>query len=151
MIERLLILLSLAFAAAAIWSVVRWWKSRKLNQLRNEAPLSKLAPPGIPAVVAFSAPHCRDCHTLQEPALARLKAKLREQVTVTSVSALDHLELVAHLGILTVPSTVVLDAKGTVQQINLGYASDTKLYEQLAGLPGRSSPKMTARTYSDGR
>ena len=138
MIERILISLLLAMVLIAVWVAVRWWKARKLNQLRYEAPLSKLVTPGVPAVVAFSAPHCRDCHTLQEPALARLKASLREQISVTSVSALDHPDLVARLGILTVPSTVVLDAKGTVQQINLGYASDTKLRVQLSGLAFRS-------------
>jgi hypothetical protein len=41
--------------------------------------------------------------------------------------------LVQQIGILTVPATLVLDAAGTVRHLNLGYASDVRLREQLAG------------------
>ena len=50
---------------------------------------------------------------------------------VRSLSAFDHPELVQRVGILTVPATVVLDAAGAVRHLNLGYASDGKLREQL--------------------
>jgi hypothetical protein len=46
---------------------------------------------------------------------------------------LDHPDLVQKIGILTVPATVVLDSSGTVRHLNLGYASDVRLREQLAG------------------
>ena len=129
--ERLIILGGVILAVLALWGALRLWRVFKLRALAVETPLSKLAPLGKPAIVAFSAPHCRDCHTLQAPALARLKAALRDAVTVTTVSAIEHPELVDHLGILTVPSTVVVDAKGTIRHLNLGYASDVKLREQL--------------------
>lgn len=83
-------------------------------------------------MVAFSAPHCHECHTRQAPALARLQNALRDRVVVTSVSALEHPDLVEKLGILTVPATVVIDARGAVRHLNLGYTSDTKLQQQLA-------------------
>ena len=111
---------------------LRIWRGFRLRQLRNQSPFSAIVPPGKPAVVAFSAPYCRDCHTLQEPALARLEQTLNQPVNIKQLSALDYPELVEQLGILTVPSTVVIDAKGTVRHLNLGYASDAKLREQLA-------------------
>jgi hypothetical protein len=63
----------------------------------------------------------------------RLAAALGDKVTVRSLSALEHPDLVQQIGILTVPATVVLDAAGTVRHLNLGYASDARLREQLAG------------------
>ena len=132
MIERFLILLGVTLAIVAVWGALRAWRSVKLRRLSSQSPFSSIVPPGKPAVVAFSAPYCQDCHTLQEPALARLEQNLSQRVSVKSLSALDYPDLVEQLGILTVPSTVVIDARGTVRHLNLGYASDAKLREQLA-------------------
>src|SRR5215217_2345432 len=133
MIERLVILIGLTLLIAAGWGLLCVWRSWKLRQLRGAAPLATVAPLGRPAVVAFSTPSCAECKSLQAPALSRLNAALGEAVTVRSLSALEHPDLVQQIGILTVPATVVLDAAGAVRHLNLGYASDARLREQLAG------------------
>jgi thiol-disulfide isomerase/thioredoxin len=133
MFERIFILCGLVLLIAAGWAGVRVWLAWKLRRLRAAAPLAELAPTGRPAVIAFSTPSCVECRTRQAPALARLATALGEQVTVRSLSALEHPDLVQKIGILTVPATVVLDAAGTVRHLNLGYASDVRLREQLAG------------------
>ena len=133
MFERIFILCGLALVIAAGWAGVRVWSAWKLRRLRAAAPLADLAPPGRPAVIAFSTPSCVECRTRQAPALARLAAVLGDQVTVRSLSALEYPDLVQKIGILTVPATVVLDSVGTVRHLNLGYASDARLREQLAG------------------
>jgi hypothetical protein len=132
MIERIGILFALALLIVAAWAAVRLWLGWKLRRLSASAPLGDLAPAGRPAVIAFSTPACAECRTRQAPALSRLSAVLGDQVTVRSLSALEHPELVQQIGILTVPATVVLDAAGTVRHLNLGYASDARLREQLA-------------------
>jgi hypothetical protein len=132
MIERIGILLALALLIASVWAAVRLWSAWKLRRLRAAAPLAALAPSGRPAVIAFSTPSCAECRMRQAPALVRLSTALGDQVTVRSLSALDHPELVQQIGILTVPATVVLDAAGMVRHLNLGYASDVRLREQLA-------------------
>jgi thiol-disulfide isomerase/thioredoxin len=132
MVERFGILIALASLIVAGWAAIRLWSSWKLRRLRAAAPLADLAPHGRPAVIAFSTPSCAECHTRQAPALRRLAAALGDQVTVRSLSALEHPALVQQIGILTVPATVVLDAAGTVRHLNLGYASDVRLREQLA-------------------
>jgi hypothetical protein len=134
MIERLVILAALAAAIALGWALLRLWRARKLQSLRGDMPLAAIVPPGRPAVVAFSTPSCAECRTRQAPALARLAADLRGAVAVRSLSALEHPELVRQLGILTVPATVVLDASGAVRHLNLGYAADAKLREQVLGV-----------------
>ena len=133
MIERIGILIGLTLLIVASWAIIRLWSAWKLRRLRAAAPLVDLAPPGRPAVIAFSTPSCAECHTRQAPALSRLTAALGDQVTVRSLSALEYPDLVQKIGILTVPATVVLDSVGTVRHLNLGYASDARLREQLAG------------------
>jgi hypothetical protein len=132
MLDRIGILIALALMIAAGWASIRLWSAWKLRRLRASAPLADLAPPGRPAVIAFSTPSCAECRTRQAPALSRLADDLGDQVTVRSLSALEHPDLVQKIGILTVPATVVLDAAGTVRHLNLGYASDARLREQLA-------------------
>src|SRR5690348_5556300 len=119
MIERIGILIGLALMIVAGWALIRLWSAWKLRRLRMAAPLADLAPTGRPAVIAFSTPSCTECRTRQAPALARLTAALGEQVTVRSLSALEHPALVQKIGILTVPATVVIDAAGTVRHLNL--------------------------------
>ena len=116
---------------AAAWSLVRLWRSWKVRSMKATTPLADVVPPGRPAIVAFSTPSCAECRTRQAPALARLSAAVGDAVVVRSLSALDHPDLVQRVGILTVPATVVLDAAGAVRHLNLGYASDGKLREQL--------------------
>jgi hypothetical protein len=131
MLERILLLLLLTLAVAAGWGLLRLWQAMKLRRLRAQTPLAELVPRGRPAVVAFSAPSCAECHTRQAPALERLRAALGDTVTVRSLSALDHPDLVRLIGILTVPATIVLDQHGHVRHLNLGYASDERLREQV--------------------
>src|SRR5689334_7173042 len=94
MLERVGILFALALLILATWGAVRLWSAWKLRRLRATAPLGGLAPAGRPAVIAFSTPSCAECRIRQAPALARLSAALGDQVTVRSLSALEHPDLV---------------------------------------------------------
>ncbi len=132
MVERILILFLLALGIAAGWGLLRLWRRTKLRGLRGETPLAGVVPAGRPAVVAFSTPTCAECHTRQAPALARLATALGDTVTVRSLSALEHPEIVRQIGILTVPATIVLDRDGYVRSLNLGYASAERLRDQVS-------------------
>jgi thiol-disulfide isomerase/thioredoxin len=131
MLERLVILLIVALAILAGWGLFRLWRADRLRRLQTTSPLAGLAPLGRPAIVAFSTPTCGECRALQAPALARLAAMVGDAVTIRSLSALDHPDLVERVGILTVPATVVIDAGGTIRHLNLGYAAESKLHEQV--------------------
>jgi hypothetical protein len=139
MIERLLILLLFTAAGAAAYALLRLWQRRRVQKLASDALAlppdvdARLAP-GQAAVLAFSTRSCAECRTRQAPALARLRSAVGDSVAVVSLDALDHPDLVAQLGILTVPSTVVLSESRQVRHLNLGYASDARLAEQLAGV-----------------
>ena len=134
MLERLLILCGLVLLIVAGRGALRLWRAWKLRQLASDAPLAELAPLGRPAVVAFSTPTCVECKSRQAPALARLAGALGDTITVRSLSALEHPDLVDRIGILTVPATVVLDGRGVVRHLNLGFASDQQLRDQVLAL-----------------
>ncbi len=81
--------------------------------------------------MAFSSDDCAQCHRLQTPALARVQALRPAAVRVTAVDAPTAPELVARYRVLTLPCTVVLDARGAAQAINYGFASSDRLLEQV--------------------
>jgi thiol-disulfide isomerase/thioredoxin len=132
MVERLLILLALAGALAGGWQLLRLWQARRLRALAAERPFAELLPAGRPAVVAFTLPSCVDCRARQAPALERLRVQVGPAVQIAILPADAHGELVERLGILTVPTTVVVDAGGAVRFLNQGFADEARLAGQLA-------------------
>lgn len=135
MLERLLILLALAALIAAVWALLRWWRRRLLAALADQQPFAAILPVSGPAVVAFTLPTCAECRARQAPALERLRGQVDSAVTITTLAADRHGDLLARLGIMTVPATAVLDAIGAVRAINQGFADEARLRRQLAGLP----------------
>ncbi len=82
-------------------------------------------------ILAFSSEDCRQCHQLQEPALRRVQAALGQRVSVIEVDAPASPELTRRYHILTVPSTVILDAGGHAHAVNYGFASAQRLLQQV--------------------
>jgi thiol-disulfide isomerase/thioredoxin len=132
MLERLLILVGCAVLVYLGWQLLRWQQARRLQALAVERPFAELLPHGQPAIVAFSLPTCGECRARQAPALSRLHAQFGTAIQVTTLRADTHAELANKLGIMTVPSTVVLDPQGAVRYLNQGFADEQRLAEQLA-------------------
>ncbi len=131
MLERALILIAVAAALAAGYALLRVWQARRLRALGAERPFADLLPAGIPAVVAFTLPGCADCRARQAPALRRLSQSLGEQVIVRTLTVSEHPELADMLGLLTVPATAVVDARGVLRHLNQGFADEGRLISQL--------------------
>ncbi len=134
MIDHLLILLG--FAALLALSVPAWrWYVRQRLQAVRQSPL----PPGLvaldlparPVVLYFTTPTCSQCRFQQTPILAGLGAVWGEHVHVRKVDALEQDGLARHYGILTVPSTVVLDDDHQVVAVNHGLAAAERLAAQI--------------------
>lgn len=134
MAERLLILLALAAALAVLWALLRLLHAHRLRALAARRPFAGLVPPGRPAVVAFTLPTCGECRARQAPALERLRRRLGAAAHIATLPADAHPDLVAQLGIMTVPATAVLDAEGSVRALNQGFADEARLLRQLADL-----------------
>ncbi len=124
--DRLLAFSLVAAVLAVSWAGLAWrsWRFRRrtaADLLVNSRPL----------VLAFSTPDCVPCKTIQKPALEELQRRYQDRVNIREVDALAQPELAGRFGILTVPSTVVVGARGDVLAINHGAADWEKLAQFL--------------------
>jgi thioredoxin family protein len=82
-------------------------------------------------ILAFSSDDCRQCHELQIPALQRVLEARGTKVSVAEVDAPNSPDLTQRYRVLTVPSTVVMDAQGRARAVNYGFANTQRLLEQV--------------------
>ena len=90
---------------------------------------------GRVSILAFSSEDCRQCHQLQAPALKRVVEARGELVSIVEVDAPSSPELTERYRVLTVPTTIVLDATGKAQAVNYGFANTQRLLEQIDSIP----------------
>jgi thioredoxin-like negative regulator of GroEL len=82
-------------------------------------------------ILAFSSADCRQCHRLQDPALQRVLAARGDAVTVVAIDAPAAPDLVQRYGVLTVPTTVLVDRAGQTRAVNYGFANTQRLLDQV--------------------
>jgi thioredoxin 1 len=132
MFERFLILLAvLALAAAAYLT----WRAHQRRRLAAVA--EQVAPPAVtqlvdgtrPAVLYFTTADCAQCRLQQTPILSQLAAKV--DVAVHKLDAVEQEALARFYGIMTVPTTVVLDPQRRPVAVNHGVTPLPKLLAQV--------------------
>ncbi len=133
----------LALVSLVLWLLV--WSGRRFVETRRQRVLAALPPAVLSGssdedthssaspvrILAFSSADCHQCHTLQAPALQRVLEARGATVAVMEVDAPSSPELVQHYQVLTVPTTVVLDATGHAHAVNYGFANTQRLLEQV--------------------
>ncbi len=132
MFDRLLILILVFSITAIIGIVLRWWGKRRVATLQEEdlpAPLAGQVAAGEPSVLYFSTEACVQCRLQQTPVLERFAAETG--IVVHKVDALLEAELADFYGVMTVPTTVVLDGQRRPIAINYGLAQLTTLTQQV--------------------
>ncbi len=87
--------------------------------------------PGVPAVLYFTTPECAVCRTTQRPALERLQSERRDRLQVIEVNAAEQTAIADYWGVLSVPTTFIIDPRGQPRRVNHGLASKDKLRRQL--------------------
>jgi thiol-disulfide isomerase/thioredoxin len=116
-----------------------WAGYQLLNRLmlKNARQKSRQLPglhPGTAAIVYFTTPDCVACKTMQRPALVRLQQMSGDRLQVIEINAYEKPELAKAWGVLSVPTTFILDPKGAPRQVNHGVMRAEKLFEQLAAV-----------------
>ena len=132
MLERFLILLAVIAAAAVVYTAWRVYQRRRLLAVAAHA-----APPAVaqlvdgtrPAVLYFTTPECAQCRLQQTPILSQLAAKV--DVAVHKLDAVEQEALARFYGIMTVPTTVVLDSQLRPVAVNHGVTPLPKLLAQV--------------------
>lgn len=87
--------------------------------------------PGTVAILYFTAPYCAPCKTLQRPALARVRERLGERLQIIEIDASARPELANYWGVLSLPTTFIIDRRGRPRRVNHGVASAEKLLKQI--------------------
>jgi thioredoxin-like negative regulator of GroEL len=146
MIERFLIILSLALVVVAAALAVRAWSGRRvagLNTAQSRGLWNALgeSPDGRPSLVVFSTPSCTACRTAQHPAVEAVEARFGGALRILKVD-LSRRPAVGHaFKVLTAPSTVVLSGDGRVGSFNHGFAPADQLAAQVSAAAAPASAR----------
>lgn len=90
--------------------------------------------PDKPVLVYFTTPDCAPCKTVQRPAIDRISNMLGEALEVVEIDAYAQPDLARIWGVMSVPTTFVIDARGEARYVNNGVARAEKLLEQIQTL-----------------
>jgi thiol-disulfide isomerase/thioredoxin len=135
--DTMFIVLRSAFALVIIAvGIFGYWliNQRLLVRAKNNAStlFSKL--PNKPVIVYFTTPDCAPCKTVQRPALNRVSQLLGDSLQVVEIDATDRPDLAKQWGVMSVPTTFLLDARGEARYVNNGVTRAEKLMEQIQTL-----------------
>jgi thiol-disulfide isomerase/thioredoxin len=131
------LLLRFAFAIGIIFLglIVYWLINQRLLSRAGNNINHLLNPlPNKPVIVYFTTPDCVPCKTIQRPALDKLTSTYGDTLQVIEIDATERPDLAKIWGVMSVPTTFLLDSKGEARYINNGVARAEKLMEQLQTL-----------------
>jgi thiol-disulfide isomerase/thioredoxin len=91
----------------------------------------------LPSILYFTGETCTICHTAQKPALRALAEGIDPGIEIREIDVADEPALARQYRVMSLPTTIVLDAAGQVSEINVGFANGEILHRQLvnAGMP----------------
>jgi thiol-disulfide isomerase/thioredoxin len=129
---EILFRLVLATSLSAGGLIIYWLVSKvSLARSFNQIHLFPSYQPGKPTIVYFTTPTCAPCKTIQRPAIKMIKDRLGENLQVIEVDASKQPHLAKKWGVISVPTTFIIDANGKPLYVNHGVATATKLIQQL--------------------
>ena len=131
MIERFVVALVVLALGAGIYCVFKRLNLRRAAYSAPTDPILRDLRPGVPAVVYFTTPGCIPCQTQQQPALAKLKTELGENVQVVKIDAAENPDAAERWGVFSAPTTFILDRYGQPRDVNHGVADTAKLRRQI--------------------
>ena len=135
---RLSILLAVFVLVLAVVWVGRYFVAWRRLQVLSADPMASadevsadMSGGSCVRILAFRSEDCQQCHRLQSPALRRLLEMHEDSVSVVDIDASGSPELTRRYQVLTIPTTVLLDAKGKARAINYGFANAHTLLKQV--------------------
>lgn len=107
-----------------------YWLNNRLTLGR--APTNSLGIlSGKPVLLYFTTPDCVPCKTVQKPAIGQIQAALGEMLQIVEIDATQQPDVAQRWGVLSVPTTFVIDSRGQARYVNHGVARAEKLLKQL--------------------
>ena len=131
MLERIIIFLAIFSMATIVWLVAGKYRAIKAAS----ADAGKLFSRGKPAILYFWSEGCVVCRTLQKPAIESiLSENLVANLQFVAIDISEHPELTSEWGVMTVPSSFVINEEGICKYSNSGLVSKEFLTKQLQSL-----------------
>jgi len=132
---ELLLRFGLAIGIISLGIFIYWLINQRLlvRAQNNVFTLFKQFP-NKPVIVYFTTPDCVPCKTIQRPALNQLSGLMGDKLEVVEIDATQRPDLARQWGVLSVPTTFLLNARGEARYVNNGVARVEKLMEQLQTL-----------------
>ncbi len=94
--------------------------------------------PGIPGILYFTTPECIPCRTRQRPAMEQLKERLGADLQIILVDATEQPDLADYWGVLSVPTTFIINSRGRPRRVNHGVQSAADLHKQIQAVEAKS-------------
>jgi thiol-disulfide isomerase/thioredoxin len=128
----IIIRMALALGIVGIGLLTYWLANRLiLGRASLQAGRLEAVIPGKPTLLYFTTPTCAPCKTVQRPAIEQLVEQFGERLQVVEIDASANPDLASQWGVMSVPTTFVLDIKGRPRHVNHGVAPAEKLLKQL--------------------
>ncbi|OGO27277.1 MAG: hypothetical protein A2Z16_05980 [Chloroflexi bacterium RBG_16_54_18] len=128
---RLLWALAIISGGIGLYELLNRWI---LLRARGKSLGLESALPGVPLLLYFTTPTCAPCKTVQRPAIRRLGEQLGDRLQVIEVDAAARPDLASHWGVMSVPTTFLIDASRRPRHVNHGVATLDKLLKQFNDL-----------------
>jgi thiol-disulfide isomerase/thioredoxin len=133
--SEILLRFGLAISIIVLGMFAYWLvNQRLLVRARNNVFTLFNKLPNKPVLVYFTTPDCAPCKTVQRPAIERVLNLLGETLEVVEINAYEQPDLARTWGVLSVPTTFVIDERGKARYVNNGVARAEKLLEQIQAL-----------------
>lgn len=132
MFERLILTSILMIAGVVGYCVYRRLHLSQLAKSVEIDPILSDLKRDIATIVYFTTPMCIPCKTQQMPALHKLKSELGDDsVQIVQIDATEDSSAAERWGVMSAPTTFVLDKMFQPKHINHGVADVNKLKRQL--------------------
>ena len=128
LLTRAAVALGIVLGGLGMYMLYNWTlRLRTKNLLLDVGPIRR----GAVILVYFTTPTCVPCRTVQRPAIQRLSQMLGNELQVVEVDAVERPELASRWGVMSVPTTFLIDPDGTLRHVNHGVIRLEKLLLQL--------------------
>jgi thiol-disulfide isomerase/thioredoxin len=127
-LQRLLIAAAISGLGVVVYILVN-----RVTLRRAESKVARFQSyrSGLPALVYFTTPTCAPCKTVQRPAIEQLTGRFGRWFQVIEVDASSQPDVAQEWGVLSVPTTFVIDASGKPRYVNHGVTNAATLIKQL--------------------
>jgi thiol-disulfide isomerase/thioredoxin len=131
-----ILLRSLITLALCALGVLAYGFLKKLNLSENSHKVHKLSgyQHGKAGIILFSSPTCTPCKTVQKPVIERILSKMGNSLQFLEIDASLQPDLANEWGVVSVPTTYLVEPSGKSRFVNFGLVNEKKLTEQLKEL-----------------